>query len=96
MPLDPVRNYQLAATDRTIKMLLVRKSFCSKFFPRGEVYSKKQFKIFFATKRLYKGRLLNEISASKELSNPMKSSSKVVRNSRSSDCRHLGGLLEAL
>ena len=62
---------------------------------KGEVYSKiAVFFFFLPTKRLYKGRLLTEISASKELSNPMKSPSKVVPNSRS-DCRHHGSLVTA-
>ena len=49
---------------------------------------------FSPTKRLYKGRLLTKISASKELSNSMKFSSKVARNSRIGG-RHLGEFLAA-
>jgi len=55
--------------------------------------SKWQF-FSFLTKRSYKGRLLTEISASKELSTPMKFSSTVTRNLRSGVC-HLGELLAA-
>ena len=47
---------------------------------KGEVHSKMAGFFFSPTKRLYKGRLLTEISTSKELSNPMESSSEVAQN----------------